>query len=359
MRRSAGSDHAVAMLHISVADSDPFQRGKVYGAALADRLPAVTASYLHLFAAWAKVPEPDVLRFGAATLDLLQRHRPHVAAEIEGVAAGGGLTPELAAALNARTEIVSAAECATVGRVRGPGGPWLAQNWDWFVDAPERCVVVSVEPGDGEHRYVTFTEAGILAKVGVNDAGLTLSLDILRHGSDHGRPTASPIHVLLREVLARCATVDDVAALLEDAEPSASSCMTVVTADGDGACFEVAPAGVARVRPDDDGLLHHTNHFLDPELATRERVVERYDRSCARHDLLVQRRPATIDDARTVLSDHDGELQPICRHDEPLHPGLPLGGTAAYIAMDPTARTMTVGAGATCQAQLETFSVPG
>lgn len=322
-----------------------------------EQIRNVWGSYRHLFSEWVGLSEQAVMRYGAATLDKLGAERPKIARELEGVALGCGLAPEIVAALNARTELVFAAECATVGRVRGPEGPWLSQNWDWFIDAPERCVVIACDPGPDGHRYVTFTEAGLLAKVGVNDAGLALSLDIMRHASDHGRPTASPVHVLLREVLASCATVTDVAELLTQARPAASSCLTVVTADGEGACFEVAPSGVARIPPDADGLVHHTNHFLDPVLAEGDRVIVKHQQSCERDDLLSQRRPATLAEGRRALSDHSSDFQPVCRHDE-MRPGLPPTGTAAYIALDPVAQTLCVGAGPTCRAELETYSVP-
>ncbi|HVE94927.1 MAG TPA: C45 family peptidase [Acidimicrobiales bacterium] len=343
---------------IVLAEADPFRRGHTYGTAVAERVQAVWLSYRELFSRLVGIDEQSARRFGSGTLDALAAKRPAIASEIEGVAAGCELDPEVVAALNARTELVFAAECATVGRVRGPEGPWLSQNWDWYTDAPERAVVVTCDPGPAEHRYVTFTEAGLLAKVGVNDAGLALALDIMRHASDNGQPTASPVHVLLREVLASCATVDDVADLLGAAEPSASSCFAVVTADGDGACFEVTPSGVARIAPDDDGLVHHTNHFLDPDLAEGDRVIAKHLQSCERHDLLVRRRPATVAAGRVALSDHSSEIQPICRHDE-VKPGLPPTGTAAYIALDPVSRTLSVGMGPTCRAEPVSFTVPG
>jgi len=349
--------HADRVHQVVVAESDAFLRGKAYGTALSERAHAVWVSYRRLFSQLVGIDEPAVLRYGSATLDKLAAERPHVGRELEGVAAGSGLAPEVVAALNARTELVFSAECATVGRVRGPEGPWLSQNWDWYIDAPERCVVVACDPGPAEHRYVTFTEAGLLAKIGVNDAGLALSLDIMRHDSDHGQPTASPVHVLLREVLASCATVAEVADLLGQARPSASSCFAVVTAEGDGACFEVTPSGVACIAPDADGLVHHTNHFLDPVLADGDRVVVKHLQSCERDALLVERRPATPAEGRAALSDHSSSVQPICRHDEAM-PGLPPTGTAAYIALDPIARTLSVGTGPTCRAEPSTFSVP-
>ena len=342
------------MLHVIANEVAPFDRGRATGEALADRLARVWASYASLFVRRAGIPEPDALAFGAATLELVRGWRPAVAEEMEGVAVGGGLEPNAVAALNARTELLAGAvvECSTVGRVRGPEGPWLSQNWDWFLDVPERCVIVTGPS------HVTFTEAGILAKIGVNGAGLALCVDILRHPSDTRRPTATPIHLLLHQVLATCETIEDVAGLLEEADPVASSCFTVVTSAGHGASFEVTADGVARVDPDDDGLLHHTNHFLDPRLASEECLGGALAKRCNRDAALTRDRPATVSQGRAALSDHDARPDPVCRHAEPGVRGLPETGTAAYVAMDLVTRTMEAGAGPTCAAVTETLRSP-
>jgi isopenicillin-N N-acyltransferase-like protein len=342
----------MGMLHVALSETDPRRRGEAYGAAVADRLPAIWESYRSLFRLYAGVDEATALRVGAEVLDVVDAWRPDLRAEMEGLAAAGGVAVEAIGALNGRTELVVAAECATVGRVSGsPDGPWLAQNWDWFLDAPERCVVVTTPT------FTTFTEVGILAKIGVNRAGLALSLDILRHQSDRSAPLGVPIHLLLREVLGSCATVDDVAALLAASPVSASSCLTVVTADGDGACFEVAPAGVARIGPADDGLLTHTNDFCDPVLALGERLELKLPSSCARRADLDRLRPRTLAEARAALSSHTAKPVPVCRHGDDNGPGLPLSGTAACLLLDPVAGTMDVGAGPPCQATFERFTV--
>jgi isopenicillin-N N-acyltransferase-like protein len=349
--RAAGRLDGVGMLHVTVDASDPQARGEAYGAGVAHRLPLVWDAYRSLFQLYAGVDERTALRVGTEVLEVVDAWRPALRVEMEAVAAAGGIAVEAVGALNGRTELVVAAECATVGRVHGPAGPWLAQNWDWFLDAPERCVVVTTPT------YTTFTEVGILAKIGVNRAGLALSLDILRHDSDRSDPIGIPIHLLLREVLGACATVDDVAELLAESPVSASSCLTVVTADGDGACFEVSPAGVARIGPADDGLLTHTNDFCDPVLALGERVGPKLASSCARRGDLDRLRPLTLDDARAALASHAAVPVPTCRHGDYAGPGLPLSGTAACLLMDPVAGTLDVGAGPPCQATFERFTV--
>src|SRR5688500_7508598 len=116
------------MLHVTVDATDPRARGEAYGAGVADRLPLVWQAYRSLFARYAGVDEATALRVGAEVLEVVDAWRPALRAELEGVATGGGIAIEAVGALNGRTELVVAAECATVGRVHSPEGPWLAQN---------------------------------------------------------------------------------------------------------------------------------------------------------------------------------------------------------------------------------------
>ena len=151
---------------------------------------------------------------------------------------------------------------------RAPDGPWLAQNWDWYADAPERCVVWSAAVEGA--RFATMTEAGILAKVGV-------STPRHRRGAQHPLPRARRRGELGHARAPRAAAAAGgggerratPGSLLRETPYSASSCITVVDARGGGACFELSPAGVARIEPR-DGLLAHTNHFLDETLARDE-----------------------------------------------------------------------------------------
>jgi isopenicillin-N N-acyltransferase like protein len=144
--------------------TDPRERGRTAGAALAARAALCLDAYLPLFEDGGHARD-DVRRFGARVLERTERWHAPLAAELEAFALGAQLEPELVAALNGRTELLALAECTTVGRCESADGPWLAQNWDWYANAPERCLVWSAAV-DGA-RFATMTEAGILAKVGV------------------------------------------------------------------------------------------------------------------------------------------------------------------------------------------------
>jgi isopenicillin-N N-acyltransferase-like protein len=324
---------------------DPHARGAEAGAALVSRVELVVESYGSLFRTLKGWDADDVLRFGERVLRRVAGWRPALVDELAGFAQGCGRPVELVAALNARTEVVAGSECSTIARTAGGDAPWVAQNWDWYLDAPGRCVLWSCATEGG--RLLTMTEAGLLAKVGINSQGLAVSLNILTHAGDGG-PVGVPVHLLLRELLATCATVDDAAALVAEAEMSASSAITVVDAQGGGATFELSPDGPARLDPDADGRLYHTNIFLDEGLARSEANLDFYDGSQARLDAIREARPETLDEARVALCGHASSPQTVCRHGEQRDDGLPPSGTVISLLMEPAAGRLQVADGTPC-----------
>jgi isopenicillin-N N-acyltransferase-like protein len=343
---SAQAETALATLRTDA--TDPAARGRIAGAALAARTALCLDAYLPLFADGGHARD-DVRRFGARVLErTLAWHAP-LAVELEAFALGAGVEPELIAALNGRTELLALAECTVAGRVESPEGPWLAQNWDWYDDAPERCLVWSAAVEGA--RFATMTEAGILGKVGVSTHGVALTLNILHHASDGRGELGVPVHLVLRRLLEEAASVEDAWALLRETPTSASSCITVVDAAGGGACFELSPAGVARLEPQ-AGLLAHTNHFLDRSLAEgeAEQPEEWLPGSQARLARVTESAPGTLAEGTAVLSSHDTEPQWVCRHDEPSgEPGRPLVATVVALAMRPGVPELRVAAGQPCE----------
>jgi isopenicillin-N N-acyltransferase like protein len=343
---SAPPETALATLTTEV--TDPRERGRAAGVALAARAALCLDAYLPLFEHDGHTRD-DVRRFGALVLARSERWHAPLAAELEAFAFGAQLEPELVAALNGRTELLALAECTTVGRCESADGPWLAQNWDWYADAPERCVVWSAAVEGA--RFATMTEAGILAKVGVSTRGIAVALNILYHVHDGRGELGIPVHLVLRRLLAEAASVDDAWALLRETPYSASSCITVVDAGGDGACFELSPAGVARLDPR-DGLLAHTNHFLDDALARdeAEQPPDWLPGSRSRLAAALRAAPRELGEGLALLATHDSDPQAICRHDEPPgEPGRPLVGTVVSLAMRPGVPELQVAAGQPCE----------
>lgn len=263
--------------HIS-RESSPADRGRGLGGAKRDEIGVTVAFYERMFALDMGMGREETRAAGRRVGEALARVRPQALEEICGIARGAGLPEELLLAINARTEILARgevnglprlargrAECSTAGvEADAAHGALLAQNWDFHPDiAPARLLWIAA-PGD-RPGWATFTEAGLLAKTGINADGLALTVNFLpdlRAGGLRG----VPIHVLVRWLLEDCVSIDEVETIVDRTARSCSMCVTVaarvVGARGSLAAFELTPDGYGLVAPDADGHVAHTNHFV-------------------------------------------------------------------------------------------------
>ncbi|MFI7009439.1 C45 family autoproteolytic acyltransferase/hydolase [Streptomyces sp. NPDC050145] len=273
--------------------SDPRDRGREIGARHGDRVRDVSARYLAHFTLLG-IPEPTVRDIVARSHDALRAWCPALAEESDGIAEASGVEAWRVAAVGARTEVLAAAppgkgECTTAVHAPPAGGPpETIQTWDWHDALTPDGLLLSLVTGAGR-RVKLFTEFGAAAKIGVNDAGLGLHFNILRHRSDDAAGGV-PVHAVARRVLEEATTVGEAHDIAASARLSASTVLTVVShRDGrsEAASLEMSPAGTAVVRPGADGWLLHTNHFLDAGLADGDASipesvsVERYDHARA------------------------------------------------------------------------------
>ncbi|GAA3099648.1 isopenicillin-N N-acyltransferase-like protein [Kribbella aluminosa] len=309
-------------IHVSTT-TDPAGRGREIGSRWRDRIQATARDYDWLFQA-AGLDEPAVRRIAGECLDALHTWEPELATEIRGIAAGAGLPTWRAAALTARTEILvrgkiaGLKECTTAALAVPDRPPRVLQTWDWIPQAENFTILrYTSTAGLG---VVTFAENGVVGKVGVNSAGLGVLFTLLCHSSD-GTTTGVPVHAVVRRVLDNATTVAQAIETARSAPVTASAALTVVTWNGgrcDAAVVELSPAGSAELRPVGDGYLLHTNHFLDPELATGDRLVAVGDDTVPRLAALRRLSTALTGADRTAwargLVSHWEDGAPICAH---------------------------------------------
>ena len=363
----------------------PRERGRLHGAAARGRCAISRSTYARLFAhcgidwsaacakAWAY---RDVI--AAVDADLLE--------EMAGIAEGAGLDLSEVLALNCRTEIlppgflgepdpVAAARALAANRARGlpdwldeapldpavgdgectamvvaatasaDGHTWFAQNWDWI--GRQRPALVLLRSHDGRGTaFTTLTEAGMLAKIGLNSHGLALGLNILRSRGDGAQPGVA-VHVLLRHLLS-APTLAQARRVLADLHQrlgfGAASNIPCADATGDVASFEVAPAGWAECRPT-DGVVVHTNHFLcaplQPEqvMPTSTLSTELRLATAQRHALP---RPLGRVALECFLRDETDGLLSVCRSPDPALAPEARVESVAGVLIDCDARAMWV-----------------
>jgi isopenicillin-N N-acyltransferase-like protein len=356
--------------HLRIDGIVPWRRGYDRGRRTATAIARSWRTYSELFEITAATSGVtlDVPALALGTVAATRAWAPDLVDEMQGIADGAGVPLWVVAALNARTEILAMADAPRAGEcsaVVHTGGHTLGgQSWDWHDELADGWHVQSVR-GDVVG-FAGLTEHGILAKIGVNEAGVGILFNILGHVDDgHLDDGAAgvPVHLVARRVLGTATSFDDALAILAQAPVSASTVMTVVTPDR-SACVEVSPAGVGVVAPDDNGWLLHTNHFVDPTLARGElrgrREPETFDRLrvlSARVAARVDGRPGLdgVDDLASLLTVHPEDGAEVCCH-PPVNGRLgSRWATLATVAVEPAARRLLVHAGGPCSAQPSTW----
>jgi isopenicillin-N N-acyltransferase like protein len=215
--------------HVRV-EGTSYQRGRQYGIQASARVRLSVQAYEQAFKHFAGWEWPTVRHEAARFEAPIGKFRPAYLEEMRGIADGAGLDLTDVLAINVRTEVMYAAkarnapraepaerlpaerlpaECSAFACAPAPGQPGptiLGQNWDWLLHAAQTLVVLEARPDDGPD-FVTVVEAGLLAKTGMNAAGLGLVTNALVTDADTGEP-GLPYHVLLRTIL-DCGTVTE------------------------------------------------------------------------------------------------------------------------------------------------------
>jgi isopenicillin-N N-acyltransferase like protein len=350
-----------------------YDRGRQYGAQARAQVHLSVQAYQRVFAFYAGWDWPRVRRAAAAFEAPIAAFRPAYLDEMRGIADGAGLDLADVLAINVRTEVMFAAkarQAPLAGRVRDlpaecsafalapasrAGGHQaatiLGQNWDWLLHAAQTLIILEVSQDDGPD-FVTVVEAGLLAKAGLNAAGLGLVTNALVTDADTGVP-GLPYHVLLRAIL-DCATVTEALKVLQAGMRSSSANYLIAHASGAALDVEAAPGDFTRLYPrfPDRGLLLHTNHFLTPGLSPAQDLsLWAMPSSAVRLQRLrtATPDPATLDDFRVLLADHADYPHSICCHPDPDEHPLEQGATIASVLMDLNARRLWLAPGNPCQ----------
>ena len=354
-------------------EGDARERGRQYGEQARERVRRSIEAYDEVFAhvaGWdgAKVRE-EAARFRAP----IAAHGAKYLEEIRGIADGAGVDELDVLAINVRTEIMFAAtardaearrrlppECssfAVLGSRTGDGRMLVGQTWDWLAHAFDTTVVLEARQDDGPD-YVTIVEAGLLAKAGMNSAGVALVTNALVSDSDTGEPGV-PYHVLLRSILDAEAVSEALGALQRGAR--ASSANYLLAQDGVAIDVEAAPGDFSRLYvgyPDRD-LLLHTNHFKNPGYDQRDVSMVAMPDSpfrLARLEQLVEAHDGPLDLGfwEETLGDHAMLPFGICCHPDPRATVAPEEyATVMAVVMDPAARTMWIASGNPCETPFE------
>jgi isopenicillin-N N-acyltransferase-like protein len=329
----------------------PKARGQLHGQQATTQIGLSLANYTQLFAScgidWAQA-----CARASALRDAIGALNPAWIDEMDGIADGCGQPPGSIYALNCRTEILPPnylgaatddGECTAIGvapQASVGGDVWLAQNWDWLGVQRDALVRLHTTTANGAAIH-TLTEAGMLAKIGYNHAGLAIGLNILRSVADGAQPGV-PVHIMLRELL-ECDSVAQARQRLATAHSigfGASSNIPCADALGEVVSFELAPAGWAEW-PAVNGVMTHTNHFLCDTLSPHQAPMGQSLSSAPRlaaANAQGANGPHDLQTLQQVLRDQSDGLLSICRHPDPALPPQQRVESVAGVIMNVTAK---------------------
>jgi hypothetical protein len=329
----------------------PHERGVAYGSQARARIQKSAALYRRRLerlgigkdhaAALIRRYLPEMEDFGAQYVE-----------EMRGIAEGCGLSLDDIVLINARTEIVALARrkdpvvdgctSAAVLPPRASGSEVLhAVNWDWLAECVETAIVLRVRRNDGPD-ILTFTEAGGLARSGLNAAGIAITANYLESDRDY-RQSGVPLPLIRRKVLEQ----EHIALAISAVATTPKACsnnMMLSHADGFAIDFECAPDEAFALYPEND-LLVHANHWVSPAALSKlkDTGIPEVPDSFYR-DWRVKRQLGSkveINDLKAALFDDFGTPYAVCRPvaDEG---GGNLGATVAMIVMQPGQGVMEV-----------------
>ncbi|WP_422771141.1 C45 family autoproteolytic acyltransferase/hydrolase [Plantactinospora sp. WMMC1484] len=347
----------------------PRERGRAYGALARREIESSMVGYARVFDHYQGWAWPEVQRRARGFLPVIADFSPAIADELAGIAEGANLDFEDVVALNTRSEMmfgdgtsIAPLECtsfcltpeATRTRTLIAG-----QNWDWIQHARQTSVVLEVHRDDGPD-FMTVVEAGLLAKVGFNSAGVGLCTNTLI--SSHSEGTAAvPYHVLLRSVL-DSDSGRQAADRIVDTDRAISANYLIFDRDGFCTDIETTPVagGFQRLSPT-DGVLTHANHFLADDLTERDVYLARkkhtVDRLRAIDQHLRDRHDHTIESLKATLADHTFEPNSVCQHLNPDVPEPERTCTIAGIIIDVEDAALHVAPGNPCTTSWLTYHI--
>ena len=297
-------------------------------------------------------------RAAAARLAIrIEATYPRIAAEMRSLAEGADAPLEDIVAINARNELLhgsfgkgragpdeidgctSAVALPTATR---EGHMIHAQNWDWRDECAESAIVLKLVPDSGPSMLI-FSEAGLMAGVGLNNAGLALTTNHLESARD-GQREGIPNVIVRRQVLAQCSLGPAIETVLA-AQRGASTNFLISHREGEAIDLEATPDEVFWLTPEDD-LLVHANHFVTPSARAAVRDLgllscadSLYRDSRVRRYLLRDRGRITLSTLQAAFQDRFGAPRAVCR--TPVS-GPSSSATVATIIMDTTAQIMWV-----------------
>ncbi len=349
------SEKGTRYREISV-EGAPREMGRQIGEAAREEIKGFCQIALDRVNLTMAVSRERALRTANACFRYIREYSPHMLTEIEGMAEASGVSLHELILLQIRNQLRPDAGCTAVSIAAdrsAVGRIMVAQNWDNDPELDPFTVILTRRPA-GKPALLNITQAGLIAYIGLNEAGIGVCMNTLPAPS---RELGVPHYFTVRGIY-EASSLQGAVHAVRRAHRAIPANLLLATPQGP-ADLEITVNDVHVLRDNGRGAVVHTNHCLHPDLSPINdqfpELIQSVPRKARIETLLsISERPYALQALKTALADHENYPRSICRHPNDDR-GTGFWATVFSVIIDPEAGMMHVSRGNPCCCRYETY----
>lgn len=308
-----------------------------------------------------RVSRTSAMQVVHGSIPYAEQYSPEMVDELHGIAEAARVPFDEIMLLQVRNQLQPDrdAGCTSValsGSRVGLASNLVAQNWDNDPGLDPVTLVLTRRP-IGKPAFMSITQAGLIAYIGFNDAGIGLCLNTLPAPS---RSLGVPHYFTVRGIYESDSLEGAVAAVGRATRAIPANIM-LATPQGP-ADLEVTMEDVHVLRSEHAAGIAHTNHCQHPALAANNKQFPELIQSHARSRRIAElidfhdAGDTSLEKVKAALRDHDNYPRSICRHTND-DPRTGFWQTTFSVIIEPDQRRMHVSRGTPCDHPYQTYSL--
>jgi isopenicillin-N N-acyltransferase-like protein len=350
--------HEARYPEIEVAGT-PREIGRQIGEAVGAEIRGFCEAALGHVGRTLRMTRERAMAIVAASIPFAEDYGASMVEELRGMAEASRLKLEDLMFLQVRNQLRPEADagCTSLslaGRGVVRAGKLVAQNWDNDPALDPFTIVLTRRPA-GKPALINLTQAGLIAYIGFNEAGIGVCLNSLPAPV---RKLGVPHYFTVRGIF-EADSLDGALDSVRRARRVIPANIMLTTPQGP-ADLEVTIDQVHVLRKAGGGGIAHTNHCLHPDLRQTNEQFPELIQSHARQrriDSLLgfsSGREPSVENVKTALRDHEDYPHSICRHTND-DPETGAWQTVFSVIVEPEKRQMHVSRGTPCDHGYETY----
>lgn len=342
-----------------VVSGSPREMGRQLGEAARDEIRGFAEIALERVNNTMRVSRERAMQVAARSAEFARDYSPDMLEELHGMAESSRVPFEELMLLQVRNQLRPDADagCTSLS-LTSPAitsqGTIVAQNWDNDPALDPFTIVLTRKP-TGKPALVNLTQAGLIAYIGFNDAGIGVCLNTLPAPS---REVGVPHYFTVRGIY-EADSLDGAVDAVRRALRAIPANIMLATPQGP-ADLEVTLDDV-HVLIGEQGQVTHANHCKHPELLAVNdafpQLIESHPRQ-QRIDKLLSAAggPLSLEAVKAALQDHENYPRSICRHANE-DPQTGEWQTVFSVIIEPDQQRMHVSRGTPCAHPYETYEL--